>query len=577
MVFQGKISGQSIYLRGIRKRCTLQLRFSQWLDAHFTEEITGFRCLIYSSLKQNERITMKQLIHTFTIAHCIALLLSLTSAVFAQPHLILHDIYYDKDRDGQTGTVATPIFVRDNLEYLETTPFDGLAVYVSTPSRSINASRYVFSSRRVNYTSIRDVLTPLVGLPFQSLSHNFAFVAIDRPADWFDDWSIPIQNFRDLARAIREAGLKGVFLDNEQYFSRMFNYPDEVTYKSKTLDEYRDQARIRGRQIMEAMISEFPDIEILVFHGPYVSSPNAPFWTPEPDRHPLFQRLDAYYELLGPFFVGLVEGKGDRATVIDGGSGLKHFRPEIDYELGYQFRKYDIASPEIDSPFIPMSLRSRWSSDVDLAYTLYDCPIRGEDMNPQIARETLVHALHHADKYVWFYPEANKFLRPPSDPAGAPIEWHDAIREAKKEVAGPPLPNPGSVTPSSGTGNRQAFSFNFKIDNGLAVTGASILISEGTRRENSCWMHYDAASNLFFLANDNITRWDSVQFGTTGSIRNSQCIALLGGSSVVRNGAELTLNFSLWFLDGGQKDVFLRASGPGYDSGYVPTSTWTVP
>lgn len=369
-------------------------------------------------------------------------------------------------------------------------------------------------------------------------------------------------------------------------------------------------------------------------------------------------------------------------------------------------------------------------------------------MNPDIARETLVHGLRYTDKYVWVYTEGNKFLLPPSDPNGASIEWHNAIRGAKEEVLGtsqpPPAPSPsppgityftadpsgiqvgqsftlswsvqnadsiwidqgvgnvgpigtrtlspsstttytltatnsggsatatatisvsavptpapvvttfaaqpssiqlgqsstlswsvqnadsisinqgvgtvgpignrtlsptgtttytltaigpggsttatasisvtqpppsgtGSVTPSSGTGDRQAFTFTFKTGNGSAVTGASILISEGTQRQNSCWVHYDPTTNLIFLADDDLSPWFSATFGQSGSIQNSQCLVLLGGSSVVKAGSELTLKFSYWFLDSGPKDVYLRTAGVGYDSGYILTGVWNVP
>ena len=51
-----------------------------------------------------------------------------------------------------------------------------------------------------------------------------------------------------------ESDLHGRFVfDNEQYFSPWGNYPNGVKYSTRTLQEYYDQARLRGREVMQAM------------------------------------------------------------------------------------------------------------------------------------------------------------------------------------------------------------------------------------------------------------------------------------------------------------------------------------
>ena len=54
---------------------------------------------------------------------------------------------------------------------------------------------------------------------------------------------------------------------------------------------------------------------MITYHGPYLSEPN--YRTPS-----IIMGQAAswdHYELLGTFFVGMMQGKGEHATVIDGG------------------------------------------------------------------------------------------------------------------------------------------------------------------------------------------------------------------------------------------------------------------
>src|SRR5262245_2229113 len=173
------------------------------------------------------------------------------------------------------STVPTPAYIAENFGFLEGLPFDGLVVYVRNTSLTINASQCVMSKVAISYGHISSALAPIKDLPFSRLRDNFAYVVGNSPPDFFDDWTIPIQNFANLARALKEAGLKGIFFDNEQYsyFGHWAEYPGSVAYPAKTLEDYEAQARLRGKQVMEAMVAEFPEIVVLSLHGPYVSEP----------------------------------------------------------------------------------------------------------------------------------------------------------------------------------------------------------------------------------------------------------------------------------------------------------------
>jgi len=330
------------------------------------------------------------------------------------PCLILHDWH-------GSSPVATPTYVREHLEFLESQPFDGLALYLRAPDLRVNVTLSVMSDTPLSYEKISDVLKPVAKLPFRNLLHNFAAVLTRKTPDLFDDWSVVVQNFASLARAARDAGLKGVYFDNENYGTRWADYPSGVAHPQKTLPEYQAQARLRGAQVLQAMTAVYPDITVLTLHGPYVSEPKAP--------NPLFPSWALSNRLLGPFFAGFVEGAGPRAHCVDGGE-LYHLRTPEEFRQSYDWRKRTIASDRVDCAYLPAALRSQWPARVEIAFGLYDRPFGGKGMDPATLKASLAQALRQTDRYVWLYVEGPTLLAPASK-GGASPEWVAAIREGR--------------------------------------------------------------------------------------------------------------------------------------------------
>ncbi|MEM7737886.1 MAG: DUF4832 domain-containing protein, partial [Deinococcota bacterium] len=341
-----------------------------------------------------------------------------------------------------------------NINYVESLPFDGMVV-------NIPASWYAMSGERWAYEDFyTDWLEPAEGL-FQTFDHNFLKLHVDKPGDFFDDaaWDITVQNWRDLARAAHDVGFKGIFFDNEEYQDSLWTYPEDMAFAATTtLTEYRAQARLRGQQVMQAVTEVFPDIEILVLHGPYVSEPATP------QAVSLFQVGVNENDLRGDFFVGLLEAAGPQATVIDGGE-VYQYRSQADFETSYQWRKTDIASEAVNAAFIPPALRSTWADKVDLSFGVYTYPWqldRGFDMNPEIMETTLTHALRRADSYVWFYHEADTYgdWLTPEEPMQQ--DWINAVENARA-TAQTSAQNP--TPPSDPVSSLQAVTYQASQDN----------------------------------------------------------------------------------------------------------------
>lgn len=332
--------------------------------------------------------------------------------------LILHDWFGD-------SPCPTPTFLRQNKSFVDALPFDGIAVYLRSPDGADNPTMELMVNKPIGYAAIAKVLTPLKGLQFTNVTQNFAAIFSGRPPDFFSDWSTIIQNFSDLSKAIREVGLKGVYFDNENYFSKWSNYPIGVDHPAMSLKAYQDQARLRGRQVMEAMVANFPDIVVISLHGPYISEPKAPA--------PLFPPRWSGNQLMGPFFSGFMEGAGKKATCVDGGK-LFHLRTAQEFQDSYLWRKAGIVQDKVDSEYIPAQLRLAWASRINIAFGVYDQPFGKADMHPEILKPTITLAMRQSDRYTWFCAERYSYLKPAKN-GGAGDNWVAAVRQGRADAA----------------------------------------------------------------------------------------------------------------------------------------------
>jgi len=368
-------------------------------------------------------------------------LLAAVVPAFGQPYLILHDFF--------VGPTPTPAFIRDHRAYLDTLPFDGLAVYMRDPALVTNVSASVYNPVLMSYSTIYGVLAPIAGLQSTMLKQNFGLVFAGAGVDVFDDakWAIRLQNMHALARAFKDVGLKGMFFDNENYLD-WAHYPGAGCSSAHTLKACQDQMRLRGSQVMQALVAEFPDIVVLTLHSPVVSDET--FFEKHYDT---FSNVAHANELIGPFFVGLVEGQGSQATVVDGGEFYSPRTPAEFLDL-YNYQKRGIISDagvpadnlsRAAGPngFIPAYLRPLWPTRVNVSTGLYDRNTNNATMNPGIMTTTLTNALQQVDRYVWLYVESITFMEPPGRTShSASTQWVNAVRDGKAAALATKTPDP---------------------------------------------------------------------------------------------------------------------------------------
>ena len=110
----------------------------------------------------------------------------------------------------------------------------------------------------------------LKGCKFQRLTDNFIMLnANPGDVDWFDDagWRNIVEHWRIAAWVARQSGFKGILFDPEPYAPphAQFSYSAQPERDKHTFDEYCAKARQRGREVMEAVAEEYPDITIFCF------------------------------------------------------------------------------------------------------------------------------------------------------------------------------------------------------------------------------------------------------------------------------------------------------------------------
>ena len=140
-------------------------------------------------------------------------------------------------------------------------------------------------------------------------------------------------------------------------------------------------------------------------------------------------------------------------------------------------------------------------------------------------------------------------------------------------------PEPVSVTPNSGSGSEQTFSFLFSDANGGAdITLTQMLINDRLSAADGCYMY--SSGNAVWLRDDGSSAWlGPVTFGAAETLVNSQCTLNAEDSSVSSSGNNRTVNLALSFTAGfvGDQTIYMwvRDAG-GLTPGWQNRGAWTV-
>jgi len=312
--------------------------------------------------------------------------------------------------------------------------FDGLGVSVTYPRLEPNGKPVKWGSAVYgkygigNTNEFYSLAEPLRKLNAGPLKHNFVSFTLffAQRNRWEDDafWKFSCEKAAGFARLAKLGGCKGVLMDTEDYgHAGQFYYnPDFEQQDYKTAAKH---ARQRGRELMEAMRREYPDMEILTT------------WLLSNQSRRQYQdtwngglvRAEKAGDAFVPFMQGLVEGLGPRMALIDGneaGYYCEASRREFFYDY-FAIRKLGLA-------LMPEELRDTYNRQVRVGFGLYidsyTLPEKNGWSKGPMAGSRLKHyelnlqqALEATDKYVWIWGEHYAFA-----------DWKDSFSKVHSEM-----------------------------------------------------------------------------------------------------------------------------------------------
>ncbi len=303
---------------------------------------------------------------------------------------------------------ANPERMRQNLEVMEQTPFQGLVIEFSGPGGQ-PGYRYVHSGEVWDESAIPAIIEDLRAVQPEQLRDRFLQVnANPGDVDWFDDagWEQIVHHWRIAARVAKQGGLTGILFDPEPYRDpwRQFAYASQPQADEHSFAEYYARARQRGREVMTVVAEEFPDITLFCYFMLSVTATAAHL------DNPIDGLVGDSYGLYPPFIDGWLDVAPETVTFVDGCERAYHFNSQLEYlgaanlirntcrrlvspENRYKYRAQVQVSFGVYLDAYANPPDSRWYIDP------------GELTPTQRLQANVSTALAVADEYVWVYGE----------------------------------------------------------------------------------------------------------------------------------------------------------------------------
>jgi hypothetical protein len=325
-------------------------------------------------------------------------------------------------------------FMRQHIAAMEQMPFDGTVFHANYSKPDGSAGAFVWEcwgKRAFTEPEFQQALQDLRNTPIRTFTHNFLrFNVAPGDVDWFDDFTAITNNARLAAKIAREGKAAGVLFDIEEYTFRLFDYRKQKQRDAKSWDDYAQQARRRGREVMAAFQEGYPDLVIFLTYGHSLPSSRL--------ASGKAKLADVDYGLLAPFLDGMFDAAAGKSKIVDG------------YELSYGFKE----ARQFDE--VPMTIKrkvmkivetdpAKFATHSSLGFGLWmDNNWRKNGWNekdfsqnyftPEQFQQSVSKALDTADEYVWIYTETPRWWTLPDGlPTKLPEPYVDALRRARAE------------------------------------------------------------------------------------------------------------------------------------------------
>ncbi len=335
---------------------------------------------------------------------------------YSKKQLILHQKgHWQPSMAGNFATRAA---------YINSLPFSGFTMVGNSYTNRLMEPNAPLLSYAYIWNEVKDVKD------LYPTKSNFLAVHMHFPGDFWDDaiWNNVIANFKTLAKVAKDLGFSGIIYDDEPYdleSYKMHNYKhgnewfDDNAYKNPNYNFVEHSAKISARfkQIMEAMISEYPTIDVLYYHSPVEGHIEADTGI---NGHPVVVNvgLERQHEWNSAMFLGFKQGLSHQASLHDMGEDYR-LRTQAHFNDAYNWRKHSIASNATNNAvdatqhwILPQAERASWADEVNVDFMVSNEPLVSvaypefdttNSVGLNDMKTTLERALDKADSYVVFY------------------------------------------------------------------------------------------------------------------------------------------------------------------------------
>jgi hypothetical protein len=327
----------------------------------------------------------------------------------------------------------------ENWREMEKRPFDGLVITIPGPAEDRRATlSLAFAGRPWKQEWYKPAAEQIKSCQSRRLTDNFILLGANPgDVDWFDDagWSAVVEHWRIAAWLAKASGCKGILFDPEPYAPphAAFKYAAQADRDKHSFDEYAAKVRQRGREVMAAVVGEYPDIVL------YCYFMNSVVGSAANQANPAKLLAGQGYGLYPAFIDGWLDAVGPGVTLVDGCESA------YCYNSAEQFLEATVLMKGACQLLVSPENQARYRAQVQVSFGMYldaywNPPTspwyidgKGE---PRVKRleENMRTALRCADEYVWVYgekfrwwPTANKSVKAES--------WDEAIPGAEKALA----------------------------------------------------------------------------------------------------------------------------------------------
>lgn len=332
---------------------------------------------------------------------------------------------------------ATTAELRTNLTAMEQRPFDGVALY----ARGRDASgkqvplHVAFGTQAWQRAWFQPCVDDLRACRFQKFTDNFVLLGANAGnVDWFDDagWAQVVEHWRIAAWLAKQGGLKGLLFDPEPYsqpFSQ-FLYDAQPDQARHSFADYQAQARLRGRQVMQAVAAEFPDLVLFCY---FLNSV-------QPGRAPQPARLaHEGYGLLPAFLDGWLDAIPPGVTLVDG------CESSYLYNSAERFLAATVRIKGDAQQFVAPENRAKYRAQVQAGFGIYldaywnpptsawHIVTASNETHAARLGQNVAAALRAADEYVWIYGEKFRWWPTPNQNVRAQ-SWPEALPGCAAEL-----------------------------------------------------------------------------------------------------------------------------------------------